>query len=141
MSGLNIGNYVYQIGMSCIWTPNTIDAGEEECPSVYIYDAGQITGILFPDGMWKCWKSISRRLDGNIATEILEPMPCDWVPLNVISVEEYSLLEYVKTSDTDIMFRIPRWSIQIHLPAIIESPLKCDKPVLISSRKAFGISR
>ena len=101
--------------MSCIWIHNTEEPPElssEE--SVYIYDAGQYMGLLFPDHTWLCWRVLNRVLDGSVVTETIELMPTDWVPLNVISLEEYPLLSY-RNSDNIVNCRIPSWDINIHL--------------------------
>ena len=108
--------------MSCIWTHDTATATAKAKASVFIYDAGQYMGFLFPDDSWNCWRVLSRSLDGTTVTECVEPMPEDWVPLDIGSIEEYPLLEYKRTSSTELMLRIPSWHIDVRLPAAPKGP-------------------
>jgi hypothetical protein len=100
--------------MSCIWThstENTTESSSEQ--TIYIYDAGQYMGMLFPDDTWLCWRVLKRVLDGTVVTETIEVMPADWTPINVISVEEYPLLSYIRQEHT-VEASIPAWNISIN---------------------------
>lgn len=98
--------------MSCIWTHNKEEVAESSKESVYIYDAGEYIGLLFPDSSWLCWRVLNRVLDGGVVTETVEFMPADWTPLHVISLEEYPLLSYTRHEHT-VSFRIPSWDIDV----------------------------
>ena len=70
------------------WTPLTTQI--EGTLSLLMYDFGDYVGELYGDD-WKCWRVLKRvSFDDGRIEEDLESMPDDWVPKEVVSIQEYA---------------------------------------------------
>ena len=70
------------------WTPLTTQI--EGTSSLLMYDFGDYVGELSGDD-WKCWRVLKRvSFDDGRIEEDLESMPDDWVPKEVVSIQEYA---------------------------------------------------
>ncbi len=75
---------------------------------VIFYDCGEYWGEYYDDETWVCYKILNRQRTADGIEETLERMYDDFVPWDVLSTEEYTILE--KTADS---IRIPGWRLSL----------------------------
>jgi hypothetical protein len=93
--------------VSCQWTKTV--ANPHFTKELIIYDAGNYVGFLLDDD-WKCWRVISRKSIEDTVEELLEEMPADWVPQDILSKELYAC----SGSLTSGNIQIPGWNITLN---------------------------
>jgi hypothetical protein len=114
----------------CVWRPTTTTGTSES--KMYIYDAGVFTGILYGD-KWHVWKVAKRTKHADASvTEMLDPMPVDWVPPEVYSVEEYPLLSHSE-DQRQVELQIPGWTLRVE-DLSEESPSRSATHRLLNQR-------
>ena len=102
------------------WTP--LITPIEDTSSLIVYDFGDYIGELYGDE-WKCWRILKRVsfADGRIE-EDLESMPDDWVPKEVVSMQEYAY-----TPSENQLTGWQRSEQAMHLPQLPQLP-QLQKP-------------
>jgi hypothetical protein len=76
---------------------------------VIFYDSGDYWGEYYDDETWVCYKILSRKKSADGIEETLERMYDDFVPWDVFSTEEYTILERTANS-----LEIPGWRLTFH---------------------------
>lgn len=108
------------------WTPLLTQI--EGTSSLFMYDFGDYIGELYGDD-WKCWRVLKRVsfADGRIE-EDLESMPDDWVPKEVVSIQEYA---YVPSENqltgwkrSEQAMQMPQMPQMLQLPQMQQPPQK-----------------